>query len=96
MANKNSIFEDVENTQPISFNIEEGSTPNININFNVDPNTIKDSSINDFLKDLNIDIKDYDVLIVEDILESGYTLECVMKMLSSRKPRKRLKNTLIS
>ena len=39
------------------------------------------------IKDLNIDIKDYDVLIVEDILESGYTLECVMRMLNSRNPK---------
>ncbi len=39
------------------------------------------------LKDLNIDVKDFDVLIVEDILESGYTLKCITKMLSSRSPR---------
>ena len=39
------------------------------------------------LKDLSIDIEDYDVLIVEDILESGYTLDCVMRMLRSRNPK---------
>ena len=39
------------------------------------------------IKDLSIDIKDYDVLIVEDILESGYTLQCVMRMLGSRNPK---------
>ncbi len=39
------------------------------------------------LKDLNIDIKGFDVLIVEDILESGYTLKCVTKMLKSRSPK---------
>lgn len=39
------------------------------------------------LMDLNIDIKDFDVLIVEDILESGYTLKCVTKMLRSRSPK---------
>lgn len=38
------------------------------------------------LKDLSTDIKDFDVLIVEDILESGYTLKCVMDMLKLRKP----------
>lgn len=36
------------------------------------------------LKDLSIDIKDYDVLIVEDILESGYTLNCVTKVFETR------------
>lgn len=39
------------------------------------------------LKDLNVDIEGYDVLIVEDILESGYTLECVMRMMNSRNPK---------
>ena len=39
------------------------------------------------VKDLSIDIGDYDVLIIEDILESGYTLECVLRMLNSRNPR---------
>jgi hypoxanthine phosphoribosyltransferase len=39
------------------------------------------------LMDLNIDIKDFDVLIVEDILESGYTLKCVTKMLEARNPK---------
>lgn len=38
------------------------------------------------IKDLSIDIENYDVLIVEDILESGYTLECVLRMLNSRNP----------
>ena len=38
------------------------------------------------LKDLNIDIKGYDVLIVEDILESGYTLKCVTEMFKLRNP----------
>ena len=52
--NKGSIFEDLDKTKPISFNIEEGSTPNININLNVDPSKLKDSSINDLIKDLNI------------------------------------------
>lgn len=38
------------------------------------------------LKDLNIDIKGYDVLIVEDILESGYTLKCITEMFKLRNP----------
>lgn len=38
------------------------------------------------LKDLNIDIKGFDVLIVEDILESGYTLKRVTEMFKLREP----------
>lgn len=38
------------------------------------------------LKDLSVDIKNCDVLIVEDILESGYTIDCVIRMLNSRNP----------
>ncbi len=38
------------------------------------------------IKDLNIDIKDYDLLIVEDILDSGVTLSTLKKMLESRNP----------
>ena len=38
------------------------------------------------LKDLDIDIKGRDVLIVEDILDSGLTLKYLMKNLSSRHP----------
>lgn len=38
------------------------------------------------LKDLDIDIKGRDVLIVEDILDSGLTLKYLMNNLSSRKP----------
>ena len=38
-------------------------------------------------KDLNVDIKDYDVLIVEDILDSGLTLNSVMQLLLHRHPK---------
>lgn len=38
------------------------------------------------LKDLNTDIKGFDVLIVEDILESGYTLKRVTEMFKLREP----------
>jgi len=37
--------------------------------------------------DLNIDIRDMDVLIVEDIIDSGHTLANVLEVLSTRKPR---------
>jgi len=38
------------------------------------------------LKDLDVDIKGYDVLIVEDILDSGITLHNLIKMLQQRHP----------
>ena len=38
------------------------------------------------IKDLDIDIRGRDVLIVEDILDSGLTLKYLMKNLESRKP----------
>ena len=38
------------------------------------------------LKDLDRDIRDYDVLIVEDILDSGMTLNYLMDLLYARNP----------
>lgn len=38
------------------------------------------------VKDLGIDIKGYDLLIVEDILDSGVTLSTLKRMLESREP----------
>ena len=46
----------------------------------------KSSGIVRIVKDLDMDIKGRDVLIVEDILDSGLTLKYLMKNLSSRKP----------
>ena len=46
----------------------------------------KSSGIVRIVKDLDIDIKGRDVLIVEDILDSGLTLRYLMKNLSSRHP----------
>lgn len=37
--------------------------------------------------DLNIDISEWDVLLVEDIIDSGHTLHSVLDLLSIRKPR---------
>lgn len=39
------------------------------------------------IKDLDINISDYDILIVEDILDSGYTLSKIIEMLKTRKPK---------
>jgi hypoxanthine phosphoribosyltransferase len=37
--------------------------------------------------DINCDIHDRHVLLVEDIIDSGYTLSAVLELLSTRKPR---------
>lgn len=47
---------------------------------------VKSSGIVRIIKDLDIDIRGRDVLIVEDILDSGLTLKYLMKNLKSRKP----------
>lgn len=39
------------------------------------------------IKDLDINVSDYDILIVEDILDSGYTLSKLMEVLRTRKPK---------
>lgn len=39
------------------------------------------------IKDLDINVSDYDILIVEDILDSGYTLSKLMEILKTRKPK---------
>lgn len=37
--------------------------------------------------DLNMDICDWNVLLVEDIIDSGYTLNSVLELLSTREPK---------
>ena len=39
------------------------------------------------IKDLDINISDYNILIVEDILDSGYTLSKIIEMLKTRNPK---------
>ena len=39
------------------------------------------------IKDLDINISDYDLLIVEDILDSGYTLSKIIEILKTRNPQ---------
>lgn len=39
------------------------------------------------LKDIDINLEGYDILIVEDILDSGRTLHYVCEMLKTRKPK---------
>ena len=45
---------------------------------------VKTSGVVKIIKDLDIDLKGYDVLLVEDILDSGLTLEYIKTLLSER------------
>ncbi|PPI88661.1 hypoxanthine phosphoribosyltransferase [Candidatus Pantoea edessiphila] len=47
------------------------------------------------LKDLDEDIRDKDVLLVEDIIDSGNTLKSVCKILQSRQPKSLVICTLL-
>ena len=49
-------------------------------------NSTETSGVVRILKDLDFDIQGKDVLIVEDIIDSGVTLKYLMKYLSARKP----------
>lgn len=48
------------------------------------------------LKDLDIDVTGFDILIVEDILDSGVTLSNIIKLLESRKAKSVKVCTLLS
>jgi len=45
------------------------------------------SGIIEFRKELEMPIRDRDVIIIEDIIDSGYTLECLYNKLLLKKPR---------
>ena len=47
----------------------------------------KTSGVVRILKDLDLDIRDRDVVLVEDIIDSGLTLNYLLKNLKSRSPR---------
>ena len=47
----------------------------------------KTSGVVKIIKDLDIPLENYDLLIVEDILDSGLTLHYIMEMMQSRNPR---------
>ncbi|MFT5875369.1 MAG: hypoxanthine phosphoribosyltransferase [Clostridium sp.] len=49
-------------------------------------NSTESSGVVRILKDLDIEIQGKDVLIVEDIIDSGVTLKYLLKYLSARKP----------
>lgn len=48
---------------------------------------VKTSGVVRIIKDLDKAIENYDLLIVEDILDSGLTLDYIITMLSGRNPR---------
>ncbi len=48
---------------------------------------IKTTGVVKILKDLDMDIDGYDVLLVEDILDSGLTLNYIRELLTKRNPR---------
>ena len=50
-------------------------------------NSTSSSGVVRILKDLDRDIRDHDVVIVEDIIDSGLTLSWLMKNLHNRQPR---------
>ncbi|HEX3016806.1 MAG TPA: hypoxanthine phosphoribosyltransferase [Caproicibacter sp.] len=48
---------------------------------------VKTSGVVKIIKDLDIDLKGWDVLIVEDILDSGLTLSYIVEILQARGPK---------
>ena len=94
------ITEDYRGKNPLIVSVLKGSyifmsdlTRAIDTPCNVDfmvvssyGNGTKSSGTVRIIKDLDIDIKDRDVLIVEDILDSGLTLKYLMANLASRGP----------
>ncbi len=48
---------------------------------------VKTSGVVKIIKDLDINLKGYDVLVVEDILDSGMTLSYILELLRGRSPK---------
>ena len=48
---------------------------------------VKTSGVVKIIKDLDLNLEGYDILIVEDILDSGKTLNYLMNLLSQRNPK---------
>ena len=48
---------------------------------------VKTSGVVKIIKDLDIPLEGYDLLVVEDILDSGMTLSYILELLRSRGPR---------
>ncbi|OFI06563.1 hypoxanthine-guanine phosphoribosyltransferase [Clostridium acetireducens DSM 10703] len=50
-------------------------------------NSTKSSGVVRILKDLDLEVEGKDILIVEDIIDSGITLEYLLKYLEGKKPK---------
>lgn len=48
---------------------------------------VKTSGVVKIIKDLDIDLRGWDVLVVEDILDSGLTLSYILEILQAREPK---------
>jgi hypoxanthine phosphoribosyltransferase len=48
---------------------------------------VKTTGVVKIIKDLDIDLKGWDVLVVEDILDSGLTLSYILEILQAREPK---------
>ncbi|WP_411676805.1 hypoxanthine phosphoribosyltransferase [Caproicibacter sp.] len=48
---------------------------------------MKTSGVVKIIKDLDINLKGYDLLVVEDILDSGLTLSYILELLQAREPK---------
>lgn len=49
-------------------------------------NSTKSGGVVNITKELSMDISGYDVLVIEDIVDSGFTLSCVLEILKDRNP----------
>lgn len=50
-------------------------------------NRTKSSGVVRILKDLDVDIRDKDVILIEDVIDTGLTLQYLIRNLKSREPR---------
>jgi len=50
-------------------------------------NSTKTSGVVNVIKDISIDISDYDILVVEDILDSGVTLSYILEWIAAKNPK---------
>lgn len=57
---------------------------------------VKSSGVVKIIKDIDVEIEGYDILIVEDILDSGLTLSYLMEILKTRKAKSIRICTLLS
>lgn len=48
---------------------------------------VKTTGVVKIIKDLDVPVEGYDILVVEDILDSGMTLDYILKLLESRNPK---------